>query len=182
MDAMKVHSSHDKGSTHAIGQHFRAAEGFTASADPDKPAPFAPKSGLLGKSRRSDDKPDPSYGYNSQTDEQIVDHKNRVRRMLGLSPIKKPSPPKPPPAPEKDSSKPKKPDLKVVKPEDDNLNKKQGVPKGVDPAKHERCVREVKKQGGKYNPYAVCNASLKKMTAMTRCRLAKNLTWKEWMD
>lgn len=42
------------------------------------------------------------------------------------------------------------------------LKKKQGVPKGVDPAKHERCVRDVKKQPGVKNPYAICNASLKK--------------------
>lgn len=42
------------------------------------------------------------------------------------------------------------------------LEKKQGVPEGVDPEKHERCVKEVKKQGKGTNPYAVCNASMKK--------------------
>lgn len=50
----------------------------------------------------------------------------------------------------------------------ESLKKKQGVPKGVDPAKHERCVRQVKRKDVK-NPYAVCNASLQK-------------SWKEEID
>lgn len=45
----------------------------------------------------------------------------------------------------------------------DKLAKKQGVPKGVDPDKHERCVKDVKKQGkDKSSAYAICNASMKK--------------------
>lgn len=45
----------------------------------------------------------------------------------------------------------------------EDLEKKQGVPTGVDPAKHERCVKEVKKQGkDKSSAYAICNASMKK--------------------
>lgn len=42
----------------------------------------------------------------------------------------------------------------------DELNEKRGVPKGVDPDKHERCVKAVKKDSDVDNPYAVCNASL----------------------
>ena len=45
----------------------------------------------------------------------------------------------------------------------EDLEKKQGVPEGVDTAKMERCVTAVKRQGGKYNPWAVCAASLQKM-------------------
>lgn len=43
------------------------------------------------------------------------------------------------------------------------MEKKQGVPQGVDPDKQERCVRDVKGSGAK-NPYAVCNASLQGKT------------------
>ena len=40
------------------------------------------------------------------------------------------------------------------------LMKKQGVPKGADPATHERCVKDVKKQGkDKSSAYAICNAA-----------------------
>lgn len=43
------------------------------------------------------------------------------------------------------------------------MEKKQGVPKGVDSAKHERCVKDVKKQGhNKSSAYAICNAALNK--------------------
>lgn len=42
------------------------------------------------------------------------------------------------------------------------LEKKQGVPKGVDPKKHESCVKQVKAEGKVDNPWAVCNASLQK--------------------
>ena len=43
------------------------------------------------------------------------------------------------------------------------LEKKQGVPKGVDPAKHERCVLDVKADGqDKSSAYAICNASMNK--------------------
>ena len=43
------------------------------------------------------------------------------------------------------------------------LEKKQGVPKGVDPAKHERCVMDVKSQGNdKSSAFAICNSSMKK--------------------
>lgn len=49
------------------------------------------------------------------------------------------------------------------KEEDKELEKKQGVPKGVNPKKHERCVKDVKDQGkDKSSAYAICNASLKK--------------------
>lgn len=48
-------------------------------------------------------------------------------------------------------------------PSTEDLQKKQGVPKGVDPAKHERCVKEVKAKGhDKSSAYAICNASVKK--------------------
>ena len=50
-----------------------------------------------------------------------------------------------------------------VKKGDENLEKKQGVPKGVDPAKHERCVMDVKADGkDKSSAYAICNASMNK--------------------
>ena len=43
------------------------------------------------------------------------------------------------------------------------LEKKQGVPEGVDPAKHERCVLDVKADGkDKSSAYAICNSSMKK--------------------
>ena len=43
------------------------------------------------------------------------------------------------------------------------LYKKQGVPKGVDPAKHERCVMDVKADGkDKSSAFAICNASMNK--------------------
>ena len=43
------------------------------------------------------------------------------------------------------------------------LEKKQGVPKGVDPAKHERCVMDVKAEGNdKSSAFAICNSSMKK--------------------
>lgn len=64
----------------------------------------------------------------------------------------------------------------IIKSDGDNmledekeLKKKQGVPKGVDPDKHERCVKDVKKQGhDKSSAYAICNSSMKKseFTAM----------------
>lgn len=47
----------------------------------------------------------------------------------------------------------------------EDMEKKQGVPKGVDPEKHERCVRKVKGDGKSKNPYAICNASMKKSDA-----------------
>lgn len=41
--------------------------------------------------------------------------------------------------------------------------KKQGVPEGVDPDKHERCVKDVKSKGhDKSSAYAICNSSLNK--------------------
>lgn len=43
----------------------------------------------------------------------------------------------------------------------EKMMKKQGVPEGVDSEKQERCVRKLKGQPGK-NPYAICNASMKK--------------------
>ena len=50
-----------------------------------------------------------------------------------------------------------------VKKGDEDLEKKQGVPKGVDPAKHERCVMDVKADGkDKSSAYAICNASMNK--------------------
>lgn len=60
------------------------------------------------------------------------------------------------------SSEPSTPsDVKVpaiLKSED--LEKKQGVPKGADPAVHEKCVNDVKAQGqDKSSAYAICNAS-----------------------
>lgn len=49
------------------------------------------------------------------------------------------------------------------------LRKKQGVPKGVDPAKHERCVQDVKEQGhGKESAIKICNASMNK-AATCKC-------------
>jgi hypothetical protein len=49
------------------------------------------------------------------------------------------------------------------------LAKKQGVPAGVDPGKHERCVVAVKKEGSADNPWAVCSAMLKKAaTCLTK--------------
>ena len=46
---------------------------------------------------------------------------------------------------------------------DEDLEKKQGVPEGVDPAKHERCVLDVKADGkDKSSAYAICNASMNK--------------------
>ena len=45
----------------------------------------------------------------------------------------------------------------------ERLMKKQGVPKGVDPAKHERCVMDVKADGkDKSSAYAICNSSMNK--------------------
>lgn len=45
----------------------------------------------------------------------------------------------------------------------EKLEKKQGVPKGVNSEKHERCVQSVKKDGkDKSSAYAICNASMKK--------------------
>lgn len=45
----------------------------------------------------------------------------------------------------------------------EEVEKAIGVPKGVDPEKHERCVKDVKKQGhDKSSAYAICNASMKK--------------------
>lgn len=50
-----------------------------------------------------------------------------------------------------------------AKEDEEELKKKQGVPEGVDPAKHERCVKEVKKQGkDKESAIRICNASMKK--------------------
>jgi hypothetical protein len=49
----------------------------------------------------------------------------------------------------------------LAKPQE--LKKKQGVPKGVSPAKHERCVQDVKKKGhGKVSAIKICNTSLQK--------------------
>jgi len=47
------------------------------------------------------------------------------------------------------------------------LAKKRGVPKGVDPAKHEKCVKDVKSKGkDKSSAFAICNSSMDKaMTA-----------------
>lgn len=43
------------------------------------------------------------------------------------------------------------------------LEKKQGVPEGVDPAKHEDCVHDVKAEGhGKVSAIKICNASMSK--------------------
>ena len=45
----------------------------------------------------------------------------------------------------------------------EDLKKKKGVPEGVDPAKQERCVKDVKAQGkDKSSAFAICNASMKK--------------------
>lgn len=44
------------------------------------------------------------------------------------------------------------------------MEKKQGVPKGVSPDKMERCVRDVKGQKGVQNPHAICAASLQGKT------------------
>lgn len=45
----------------------------------------------------------------------------------------------------------------------ETLQKKQGVPTGVDPAKQERCVKDVKAQGhGKVSAIKICNASIHK--------------------
>ena len=45
----------------------------------------------------------------------------------------------------------------------EKLEKKQGVPKGVDPAKHERCVMDVKASGkDKSSAFAICNSSMNK--------------------
>ncbi len=52
--------------------------------------------------------------------------------------------------------------LAIIEGDNHDLEKKQGVPEGVDPDKHERCVLDVKKQGKKVNPYAICSASLGK--------------------
>lgn len=44
-----------------------------------------------------------------------------------------------------------------------NMYKKQGVPEGIDPAKHERCIQAVKDQGKKKSSaFAICNASMTK--------------------
>ena len=62
---------------------------------------------------------------------------------------------------------------------DEDLEKKQGVPKGVDPAKHERCVMDVKADGkDKSSAYAICNASMNKvlpLAAKTVFRTVQNL-------
>ena len=62
---------------------------------------------------------------------------------------------------------------------DEDLEKKQGVPKGVDPAKHERCVMDVKADGkDKSSAYAICNASINKvlpLAAKTAFRVVQNL-------
>ena len=50
-------------------------------------------------------------------------------------------------------------DKRIVRKEE-TLNKKQGVPKGANPATHERCVQHVKDQGkGKGSAFAICNAA-----------------------
>ena len=55
------------------------------------------------------------------------------------------------------------------------LKKKQGVPEGVDPAKHERCVMDVKADGkDKSSAYAICNSSMNKADE----RLEKFLSWR----
>lgn len=60
----------------------------------------------------------------------------------------------------KDDKKEAKKQSKELK---EYMEKKQGVPKGADPAKHERCVQAVKKEGkSKESAYAICNASMKK--------------------
>lgn len=47
--------------------------------------------------------------------------------------------------------------------EKSNLKKKKGVPEGVDSAKHERCVQQVKEQGhDKESAIKICNESLSK--------------------
>lgn len=47
--------------------------------------------------------------------------------------------------------------------EKSNLKKKRGVPEGVDPAKHERCVQDVKAKGhDKESAIKICNESLGK--------------------
>ena len=61
----------------------------------------------------------------------------------------------------------KKDDKKEAKEQGAELNevlkKKQGVPAGVNPEKHERCVKEVKAQGhDKSSAFAICNSSMKK--------------------
>lgn len=63
--------------------------------------------------------------------------------------------------------KPKKDDKDMEKGKDmekcgDGMYKKMGVPEGVDADKQERCVKKVKKEGKGKNPYAICNASMKK--------------------
>ena len=67
---------------------------------------------------------------------------------------------------DKAAGKDKSPKLKnkgKVKKADEELEKKQGVPAGVDPDKHERCVLDVKADGkDKSSAYAICNASMGK--------------------
>lgn len=59
---------------------------------------------------------------------------------------------------------------------DEDIKKKQGVPKGVDPAKHERCVKEVKKQGkDKSSAYAICNSSIKKSEELNMSDINKEI-------
>lgn len=52
--------------------------------------------------------------------------------------------------------------MSKAKQETKELRKKQGVPEGVDPAKWERGVKEVKNKPGIDNPYAVINAAMAK--------------------
>lgn len=49
-------------------------------------------------------------------------------------------------------------------PKSEPMDKTQGVPKGVDKDKMERCVQDVKGQGGVKNKYAICAASLQGKT------------------
>lgn len=63
---------------------------------------------------------------------------------------------------------------KTVPPVNMSPNLAKAAPKGVDKAKYERCVQDVKAEGGKAkNPWAICAASLQKMSKACKSYLSK---------
>lgn len=61
----------------------------------------------------------------------------------------------------------------IFKDEKEPMQKKQGVPTGVSPEKHERCVKDVKAKGhGKVSAIKICNASMTKEEANMKLKQA----------
>lgn len=59
---------------------------------------------------------------------------------------------------------------------EEELKKKQGVPKGADPATHERCVQHLKDQGhDKSSAYAICNAAGAGMKKSEETNMSKSI-------